>query len=82
MQLRWDLQGLEIPSQFSLGIEGALYPDRRGARNRLKGQLKITISYVVPPVLALVPEDIRRDIAEKVSKYHKTQFESICYKVH
>ncbi|XP_030547936.1 uncharacterized protein LOC115753461 isoform X2 [Rhodamnia argentea] len=37
---RWELQGLDSilkPSHFVLGVKGALYPDRRGTRSRLKG---------------------------------------------
>ncbi|MCD7469322.1 hypothetical protein HAX54_008259 [Datura stramonium] len=67
--IRWELQGLDDvlkPSDFSLGVKGSLYPDRDGARSRLKGQLQMSISFVLPPVLALVPEAVRRDVAESV----------------
>ncbi|XP_047322680.1 uncharacterized protein LOC124926491 [Impatiens glandulifera] len=67
--VRWELKGLDNvfkPSEFSLNVKGALYPDRRGGRSRLKGQLQLSISFVLPPVLALVPEDVRRDVAETV----------------
>lgn len=69
VQIRWELHGLDEmlkPSQFSLSVKGALYPDRGGARSRLKGQLQMSISFVLPPMLALIPEDIRRDVAESV----------------
>ncbi|XP_073288808.1 uncharacterized protein [Primulina huaijiensis] len=69
--VRWELQGLDDmlkPSQFSLGVNGALYSDRRGPRTRLKGQLQMTISFVLPPVLGFVPENIRRDVTESVLK--------------
>ncbi|XP_073157407.1 uncharacterized protein [Henckelia pumila] len=69
--VRWELQGLDDmlkPSQFSLRVNGALYSDRRGPRTRLKGQLQMSISFVLPPVLGLVPENIRRDVAESVLK--------------
>lgn len=69
MQIRWELQGLDDvmkPSQFSLGVKGSLYPDRNGPRSRLKGQLQMSISFVLPPVLALVPEAVRRDVTESV----------------
>lgn len=69
MQIRWDIQGLDEiikSSHFSLGADGALYPDRHGKENRLKGQLQIRMSFVHPPVLDFVPEDIRRDVAESV----------------
>ncbi|PHT55219.1 hypothetical protein CQW23_03705 [Capsicum baccatum] len=67
--IRWELQGLDDvmkPSQFSLGVKGSLYPDRNGPRSRLKGQLQMSISFVLPPVLALVPEAVRRDVTESV----------------
>lgn len=69
MQTRWQLEGLDNvlePSDFSLEVKGVLYADRLGARARLKGQLEMNISFVLPPVLALIPEDIRRNVAELV----------------
>jgi len=54
------------PSDFTLGVKGALYPDRRGRHTRLKGRLETTISFVLPSVLALVPEDVRRNMANAV----------------
>ncbi|KAJ0042356.1 hypothetical protein Pint_19181 [Pistacia integerrima] len=65
----WELRGLDTvlePSQFSLGVKGALYSDSRGPRSRLKGQLEMNISFILPPALALIPEDVRRNIAESV----------------
>ncbi|EOA17217.1 hypothetical protein CARUB_v10005491mg, partial [Capsella rubella] len=67
--MRWKLQGLDRvmePSDFSLEVKGALYPDRRGKQTRLKGQLEMNISFVLPPVLELVPEDVRRNLANAV----------------
>uniref|UniRef100_A0A2C9WAX2 DUF1997 domain-containing protein n=1 Tax=Manihot esculenta TaxID=3983 RepID=A0A2C9WAX2_MANES len=66
---RWQLEGLDNvlePSDFSLEVKGVLYADRLGARARLKGQLEMNISFVLPPVLALIPEDIRSNVAELV----------------
>ncbi|XP_010528359.2 PREDICTED: uncharacterized protein LOC104805483 [Tarenaya hassleriana] len=67
---RWELQGLDKvmePTDFSLGVRGALYPDRRRGRNaRLKGRLEMNISFVLPPVLELVPEDVRKNVATAV----------------
>ncbi|KAK1563073.1 hypothetical protein Q3G72_021957 [Acer saccharum] len=66
---RWQLRGLDNilqPSHFSLGVKGALYSDRRGTRSRLKGQLEMNISFVLPTMLVLVPEDVRRSLAESV----------------
>lgn len=62
------------PSDFSLGVKGALYPDRRGKHTRLRGQLEMNISFVLPPVLELVPEDVRRNLANAV---YKTLFDSL-----
>ncbi|OVA08954.1 Exonuclease [Macleaya cordata] len=66
---KWELQGLDTvlePSHFTLGVRGALYPDRRGIRSRLKGQLEMSISFVLPPMLAVVPEDALSGVAEAV----------------
>lgn len=70
MQIRWELQGLDDvlkPSHFSLGVKGVLYPDRRGARTRLRGRLQMTISFILPAMLSLIPEEVRREVAESVS---------------
>ncbi|CAH9099517.1 unnamed protein product [Cuscuta epithymum] len=67
--IRWELQGLDEmvkPSQFSLSVKGALYPERRGLRSRIKGHLEMSISFVLPPVLALLPEHVLQDVAESV----------------
>ncbi|KAH9615275.1 hypothetical protein KSS87_011960 [Heliosperma pusillum] len=67
--VRWELQGLDDaakPTQFNLGVKGALYPDRRGLRTRLKGQLEMKISVILPPMLALVPEYMLRSVSETV----------------
>uniref|UniRef100_A0A1J3I842 Uncharacterized protein n=2 Tax=Noccaea caerulescens TaxID=107243 RepID=A0A1J3I842_NOCCA len=54
------------PSDFTLGVKGALYPDRHGKHTKLKGRLETTVSFVLPSVLALVPEDVRRNLANAV----------------
>lgn len=69
--IRWELHGLEDivkPSEFSLGVKGALYPYRQGNLSRLKGQLTMSITFELPPVLSLIPEDVRKDVAESVLK--------------
>ncbi|XP_021721433.1 uncharacterized protein LOC110688995 isoform X2 [Chenopodium quinoa] len=68
-EVRWELQGLDNvvePDQFSLSVNGILYSDRRGVRSRLKGQLEMKISLILPPVLAVVPEDVLRGVSEAV----------------
>lgn len=68
---RWELEGLDEmlePSQLCLSVKGALYPDRRGPRSSLKGHLQMNIGFVLPRMLALLPQQIRQDVAETVSK--------------
>lgn len=62
------------PSDFTLGVKGALYPDRRGKQTRLKGRLETNISIVLPSVLALVPEDVRRNVANAVRNHFINAF--------
>ncbi|XP_018482809.1 uncharacterized protein LOC108853857 [Raphanus sativus] len=67
--MKWELQGLDRvmePSDFTLGVQGALYPDRGGSHTRLKGRLEMNVSFVLPSVLMLVPEDVRRNVANAV----------------
>ncbi|CAN6439846.1 unnamed protein product [Victoria cruziana] len=67
--IRWELKGLDYvlkPSDFTLGVRGALYSEKLGVRSRLKGQLELNISFVLPPVLELVPKDVLRSVAESV----------------
>ncbi|KAK6913290.1 Protein of unknown function DUF1997 [Dillenia turbinata] len=66
---RWELKGLESmfkPTNFVLGVNGILYPDRRQARTRLKGQLEMSISASLPPVLAMVNDRVLQGVAESV----------------
>ncbi|KAF3322929.1 hypothetical protein FCM35_KLT12918 [Carex littledalei] len=65
----WELQGLDVaykPTDFSLGVKGLLYPERKGGSGRLKGHLEISISCILPPALALVPDNVLRGVAELV----------------
>ncbi|XP_074286584.1 uncharacterized protein LOC141611842 [Silene latifolia] len=67
--VRWELQGLDDaakPTQFNLGVKGALYPDRRGLRTRLKGQLEMNITVILPPMLALLPQYMLTSVSETV----------------
>lgn len=66
--IRWELEGLNEklkPSHFSLGVKGALYPDRRGTSS-LKGTLQMSIGFILPTVLSLIPGDVLRNVAESV----------------
>ncbi|XVF16669.1 hypothetical protein REPUB_Repub10bG0052200 [Reevesia pubescens] len=66
---RWELQGLDNvvdPSHFTLIVKGTLYPDRRGKKSRLRGHLEMNISFVLPPALALIPENVRDSLGKEV----------------
>ncbi|XP_022741858.1 uncharacterized protein LOC111293376 [Durio zibethinus] len=66
---RWELQGLDNvvdPSHFTLIVKGTLYPDRRGNKSRLRGHLEMSISFVLPPALALIPENVRDSLGKGV----------------
>ncbi|KAJ8624293.1 hypothetical protein MRB53_032823 [Persea americana] len=68
---RWELPGLDgvlRPSHFSLGVRGALYSERQGIQSRLKGQLEMSVSCILPRELALVPDDVLRGVSETVLK--------------
>ncbi|KAK8607172.1 hypothetical protein V6N13_052916 [Hibiscus sabdariffa] len=66
---RWELQGLKNvvdPSHFTLDVKGTLYPDRRRSRTRLRGHLEMHVKFVLPPALALIPENIRNSLGKGV----------------
>ncbi|XP_039040710.1 uncharacterized protein LOC120179067 [Hibiscus syriacus] len=65
---RWELQGLGNvvdPSHFTLDVKGTLYPDRR-SRTRLRGHLEMHVNFVLPPALALIPENVRNSLGKGV----------------
>ena len=70
MQTKWDLEGVtegkNKPSEFRLSMEGVLYPDRR--ISRIKGRLHMSISFAPPPMLALVPPHVHKDVTQAVMK--------------
>lgn len=70
VQTKWYLEGItdgrNKPSEFRLSMEGALYPDRKGGKCRIKGHFHMSISFAPPPMLALVPPHVHRDITRAV----------------
>ncbi|GJS60536.1 putative pentatricopeptide repeat-containing protein, mitochondrial-like protein [Tanacetum coccineum] len=69
--VQWELHGLEDivrPSVFSLSVNGTLYPCRQENNSRLKGQLSMSMTFDLPPVLSFIPEDVRRNVAETLLK--------------
>lgn len=70
LQTRWQLRELETifqPTSFSLGIEGTLFSDKNGPQSRLKGQMTLSISCILPPAMSIVPEEIVKGVTESVS---------------
>uniref|UniRef100_A0A2N9GYL6 Uncharacterized protein n=1 Tax=Fagus sylvatica TaxID=28930 RepID=A0A2N9GYL6_FAGSY len=63
---RWKLLGLDNVLESSGFSEGALYSDRRGTQSRLKNRFELKLSFVLPPTLSLVPEDVTRGIGVSV----------------
>ncbi|KAJ4707409.1 Protein of unknown function (DUF1997) [Melia azedarach] len=58
---RWELRGLVHviePSNFSLGVKGALYSDRRGTRSRLKDVRR----NIAESVLTRLVEDMKHKV--------------------
>ncbi|CAF2057822.1 unnamed protein product [Brassica oleracea var. botrytis] len=55
------------PSDFSLGVKGALYPDRIGKNTKLRDQIEMNISFVLPPVLELVLTSLVENVKHKVN---------------
>lgn len=46
-------------------------------KSRLKGQLEMSISFILPPVLTLVPGDVLQGVAESVSKPYPSPSDSV-----
>ncbi|KAK4367566.1 hypothetical protein RND71_011358 [Anisodus tanguticus] len=71
-------EGRNKPSEFRLSMEGVLYPDRKGARSKIKGHFHMSLSFTPPPMLALIPPHVHRDVTQSVMKnmaesmHHKT----------
>ncbi|XP_009761891.1 uncharacterized protein [Nicotiana sylvestris] len=69
---KWDLEGVtegeNKPSEFRINMEGALYPDRRGTRSRIKGHFNMSLSFAPPPMLALVPPHVHQHVTQSVMK--------------
>lgn len=66
---KWDLRGLDYvlkPSDFVLNINGVLFSEKRGASSRLKGHLKMSVKFAVPPSLTMVPQEVFKSVGEAV----------------
>lgn len=65
-ELRGDLDSLIKHTQFNLGVEGVVYPDRKGPRTRIKGYLLMSITFSPPPALALIPQHVHNDVTQLI----------------
>lgn len=76
LQTQWELRGLDYivkPSDFVLSINGLLYSEKRGMSSRLKGHLKFSVKFAIPPSMAMIPREVFRSVGEAVCMSHKIQ---------
>ena len=69
LQTQWELRGLDYilkPSDFVLSINGILYSEKRGISSRLKGHLKLSVKFAIPPSMAMIPEEAFKSVGEMV----------------
>ncbi|XP_048433506.1 uncharacterized protein LOC125474112 isoform X2 [Pyrus x bretschneideri] len=53
-------------SDFNLSIKGTIFSDRQGTQSWLKNIFDINLSFIVPPLLAWVPNNVMRNITESL----------------
>ncbi|CAJ2665692.1 unnamed protein product [Trifolium pratense] len=70
-----DLPPNHIPLGLNINAKGIIYLESKGEHNLLKNQLHITLSYVVPLLLKLVPEHVLQNISQSVVRSY---VEDIC----
>lgn len=56
-----------MPLGLNINAKGALYLEKEGRHNLIKNQIHITLSFVVPLLLKLVPEHVLQNILHSVS---------------
>ncbi|KGN52483.1 uncharacterized protein LOC101212716 isoform X2 [Cucumis sativus] len=67
----WEINGIHKeyrPSSANVCSHGVIYRQKIGTRSRLKFQLVIDLSFLVPDALHFVPNDVLRGIIETVMK--------------
>ncbi|KAI5442938.1 hypothetical protein KIW84_011829 [Lathyrus oleraceus] len=72
-----DLHYDHIPLGLNINAKGALYLEKEGRHNLIKNQIHITLSFVVPLLLKLVPEHVLQNILHSVLRSY---VEDICNK--
>ncbi|CAN6702480.1 unnamed protein product [Malus baccata var. baccata] len=63
---RWEIRGIAgyDPSDVNLSIKGIIFSDRQGTKSWLKNIFDINLSFIVPPLLTWVPDNVMRSITE------------------
>ncbi|KAM2587163.1 hypothetical protein TB1_044375 [Malus domestica] len=67
---RWEIRGIAgyDPSDINLNIKGIIFSDRQGTQSWLKNIFDINLSFIVPPLLTWVPDNVMRSITESLVK--------------
>ncbi|VFQ68559.1 unnamed protein product [Cuscuta campestris] len=65
------MEGLLKQTRFELGVEGVVYPVRKGSikgSSRMKGELVMSITFDPPSAFALIPQNFHNDAAQLILK--------------
>ncbi|XP_050104218.1 uncharacterized protein LOC126583748 isoform X2 [Malus sylvestris] len=67
---RWEIRGIAgyDPSDVNLSIKGIIFSDRQGTQSWLKNIFDINLSFIVPPLLTWVSDNVMRSITESLVK--------------
>lgn len=78
-QTNWEINGIHKdyrPSSANICSRAPVYSEKIGTRSRLKFQLLMNLSFLVPDALSFVPNDVFRGIVETV----KNDIETILFR--
>lgn len=70
-ELKGSMEGLLKQTRFELGVEGVVYPVRKGSikgSSRMKGELVMSITFDPPSAFALIPQNFHNDAAQLILK--------------
>ncbi|KAB2613821.1 hypothetical protein D8674_036137 [Pyrus ussuriensis x Pyrus communis] len=75
---RWEIRGIAgyDPSDINLNVTGTIFADRQGTQSWLRNIFDINLSFIVPPLLAWVPDNAMRSITESLVKTVMTDLKS------
>ncbi|KAM1015387.1 hypothetical protein ACFX2I_045162 [Malus domestica] len=67
---RWEIRGIAgyDPSDINLSVKGTIFSDRQGTQSWLRNIFDINLSFIVPPLLAWVPDNTMQSITESLVK--------------